>query len=90
MKFVLLWSDALIFLLVAAVCFFFWNLRKDPSIRARWSQVFQAKLGMVTFTLIALYLLIALLDSIHFRKALEPVEGQDSSQSYYATNCFFY
>ena len=56
MKPVLLWSDALIFLLVAALVLFFLRLRRDPQTRARWGQVFDSRLGMVTFTVIAAYI----------------------------------
>ena len=79
MKFVLLWSDALIFLLVISLGLFFYSLRRDPQIRERWSQVFGTRLGMVTFVVIAAYILVALLDSVHFRRALPPVEGQAST-----------
>ena len=80
---VVLWSDALIFLLVAAVVAFFWRLKRYPLNRERWRQVFDSRLGMVTFTVIAVYIAIALLDSIHFRKALEPVEGQAADTVFY-------
>ncbi len=75
MKPLILWSDALIFLLVAVLIVFFLRLRRDPQIRARWGEVFGSRLGMATFTIIAVYVLVALLDSLHFRRALEPVEG---------------
>jgi len=45
--------------------------------------VFSTRLGMVTFTLILVYVGIALLDSLHFRRALEPVAGAPSQQTYY-------
>ena len=77
MKFVLLWSDALIFFLVLALCAFFINLRKDPQTRERWSQVFGSRLGMVTFVIILTYVFIALVDSIHFRRALDAAPGQE-------------
>ena len=60
MKFVLLWSDALIFMLVVMICLFFWNLRRNPQTRERWGQVFGSRLGMVTFTVIMTYVLVAL------------------------------
>ena len=75
MKVLILWSDALIFLLVAALGLFFLQLRKNPQTRAHWSQVFSSPLGMVTFTLILVYVGVALLDSLHFRRALPPVPG---------------
>lgn len=83
MKPVLLWSDALIFLLVIALVLFFWRLRRDPQTRERWGEVFRSRLGMVTFTVIAAYVLVALLDSLHFRRALDPVEGSTGSEVHY-------
>jgi peptide/nickel transport system permease protein len=87
MKFLLLWSDALIYFLVLALCAFFVNLRKDPLTRERWSQVFGSRLGMVTFVIIMTYVLIALADSIHFRRALEATapqqEGAVAEKVYY-------
>lgn len=83
MKPVILWSDALIFLLVIALALFFWRLRQDPQTRERWGEVFRSRLGMVTFTVIAAYVLVALLDSLHFRRALDAVEGSASSEVHY-------
>ena len=83
MKFVLLWSDALIFMLVIALVAFFFNLRRDPRARDRWSQVFGSRLGMVTFVVIMAYVLVALADSLHFRRALVPEPGQDPDVVYY-------
>lgn len=83
MKPVILWSDALIFLLVIALALFFWRLRQDPQTRERWGEVFRSRLGMVTFTVIAAYVLVALLDSLHFRRALDAVEGRASSEVHY-------
>jgi len=83
MKPVLLWSDALIFLLVVTLSAFFWRLRRDPQIRERWSQVFATRLGMVTFTVILVYIGIALLDSLHFRRALPPPEGMATQEVFY-------
>jgi peptide/nickel transport system permease protein len=83
MKFLLLWSDGLIFLLVVALCLFFLNLRRDPQTRERWSQVFNTRLGMITFVIILAYVGVALADSIHFRRALEPGPGQETGTVFY-------
>jgi peptide/nickel transport system permease protein len=83
MKPILLWSDALIFLLVIALSLFFYRLRRDPQTRERWGEVFSSRLGMVTFTLIMTYVGIALLDSLHFRKALENPEGLVTDEVFY-------
>lgn len=83
MKPVLLWSDVLIFMLVIALVLFFLRIRRDPQIRERWGQVFRSRLGMVTFTVIMAYVGMALLDSLHFRQALDTVDGQENAQVYY-------
>ncbi|MEM1111811.1 MAG: ABC transporter permease [Pseudomonadota bacterium] len=80
---VVLWSDALVFLLVASLTLFFMRLRRYPLNRQRWAQVFGSRLGMLTFTVISVYVAIALLDSLHFRKALAPVPGQPADTVYY-------
>ena len=81
---VLLWTDALIFLLVAAISFFIIILRKNPQNRERWKAVFATKLGMCTFIIIMAYVSVALLDSLHFRQALPPAQGQTNDQVYYS------
>ena len=83
MKPLLLWSDALIFLLVVALTLFFLRLRQDPQTRERWGQVFSSRLGMVTFTIILVYVGVALLDSLHFRRALESPEGVVTQEVFY-------
>lgn len=83
MKFIVLWSDLLIFLLVCALSLFFYKLREDPQTRERWAQVFSARIGMVTFTIIIGYVGVALLDSIHFRKALDAPEGAVTQEVFY-------
>lgn len=83
MKPVILWSDALIFLLVLSLTLFFWRLRGDPLLRQRWRQVFATRLGMAAFTVILAYIGVALLDSLHFRSALAPPEGVISDEVFY-------
>jgi peptide/nickel transport system permease protein len=83
MKPLLLWSDVLIYLLVISLCIFFYKLRQDPQTRERWGQVFSSRLGMVTFTVIITYIGVALLDSLHFRRALDATEGVENSETYY-------
>ena len=83
MKPVILWSDALIFLLVISLALFFWRLRNDPQTRERWAEVFSSRLGMVAFTVIAAYIMVALLDSLHFRRALENPESLATEEVFY-------
>ncbi|WP_281647779.1 ABC transporter permease [Parendozoicomonas sp. Alg238-R29] len=81
---VILWTDILIWLLVISLSAFLFTLRKNPESRAQWRQVFSSKLGMVTFIIILSYIALALIDSLHFRKALSHTEGQDIETVYYS------
>lgn len=80
---VLLWSDLLIFVLVAALVMFFVHLARDRLTRQRWQPVFASPVGMGSFIVVMFYILIAVLDSIHYRQPLAAVEGgasPDTSQ----------
>lgn len=79
----ILWSDVLIFFLVGAITFFLLSLKRNLENRQCWRQVFSTRLGMSTFVIIMAYVVIALVDSIHFRKALPAVEEQ-SEQVFYS------
>jgi peptide/nickel transport system permease protein len=83
MTILVLWTDMLIYIVVAVLAIFFWTLRDDKITRKRWREVFSSRLGMVCFVVICSYISIALLDSLHFRWALAPEPGQPSDQVYY-------
>ena len=84
MKPVFLWSDYLLLILVLALGAFIVSLLKNRQNRERWSKVFQTRLGMSSFLVILAYVLLALLDSMHFRQALPPLEGQEQEKVYYS------
>ena len=73
---VVLWSDGLIFMLVLGILAMFRFVKTNPQTRANWREVFSTKIGCSTFMVIAIYLLIALLDSLHFQKPL-PITSAD-------------
>jgi len=81
---VLLWSDILIWLLVLAIAVFICSLRRVPESREQWRQVFSSRLGIATFIIILMYVAVALVDSLHFRKPLPPVPGQNPETVYYS------
>ena len=64
---VFLWTDSLIFLLVALVIVFIAYARKRPHLSRPWKQVFSSRIGMSTLIVLLIYVAIGLLDSIHFR-----------------------
>ena len=67
---VLLSTDALIFLLVAVILFFVWYIRRHEHLRAPWKKVARDRRGMVAAVVLAGFVIIGLLDSMHFRPRL--------------------
>lgn len=69
-KFVLLWSDALFFLLIAvAVAGGVWASRVEH-LRLSWRKVGASPVGMAAATLLSAFVLVAVLDSLHYRERL--------------------
>ncbi len=68
---VLLWTDALLWAMVAAIGLYAWYCARRPHLALPWRRVFQSRSAMASAVVLAAYLLVALADSIHFRPALE-------------------
>ncbi|HXF66942.1 MAG TPA: ABC transporter permease [Burkholderiales bacterium] len=73
---VVLWTDALIWLLVAAAAVFAWYVRRHPHLLAPWRRVARSASGMAAATVLALFIVVGLLDSVHFRQALPDAKGR--------------
>ena len=66
-----LYTDALLWLLVAVVAFYAWYCSRRPHLSAPWRRVFQSKAAVVSTVLVGCYVLIGLADSLHYRPRLE-------------------
>lgn len=71
---VILWTDALIYLLISVIALLVFNLRKKQHIVRPWKQISHNRTAMTTLIFLLFFLLIGLLDSIHFR----PVNNQNN------------
>ncbi len=67
---VILWSDALVFLLIAACITATLYVRKREHLLLPWRRVAQSSMAMVSLLVLSLFLLVGLLDTLHFRVAL--------------------
>ena len=77
MKIVILWTDAMIFLLLATTLASAWWIRKRPHLMLPWQRVARSGVGMVSLLVLSLFVLVGLLDSLHYRAALpEKSNGQ--------------
>lgn len=83
-KLEILWTDALVFLLVGAIVAFIVYAWSREHLRAPWREVVRKPLGMSAFIILMVYVLIGLLDSFHFRPALEQVSNSQNEIRYAA------
>lgn len=79
---VILWTDALVYLLIAAVAAFFLYARGREHLRAPWGRVLESRTALISLVVLAAYLAVALLDSVHFRPALDNRGGQTAEIHY--------
>ena len=68
---VLLWSDLLIWLLVLAGIVLGALSSRNPPLRAAWRRVGRSRPGMAAATVLLAFVLIGLLDSMHYRPRIE-------------------
>ncbi len=73
---VVLWSDVLVWLLVLASLVGGFAIRRSPPLLAAWRRVGASKAGMASATVLLVFVLIGLLDSLHYRVALEGKPGE--------------
>jgi len=79
---VFLWTDVLIFLLTVVVVMFVFYARSKPHIRAPWARVFSGKVAVASVVVLLAFVLVGLLDSVHFRLPL--AANGDSEEIHYA------
>jgi peptide/nickel transport system permease protein len=73
---VILWTDALVFLLVVLIVSFALYARRYEHLRAPWREVVRSRIAVASLVVLAIYTLTGLLDSMHYRKALPAQDGQ--------------
>ncbi len=64
---IILWTDALIYLLIVVILALGWYLRGKEHIQRPLSKIGRSKIGMVSLVILLFFVLIGLLDSIHFK-----------------------
>ena len=84
-KIVLLWTDAAMWLLVAALGLYIWTVLRKPSLSASWRKVFADAPALASSVILLLCLVITLLDSVHYRAQLPPAAGAAAGSVAYDT-----
>ena len=70
MTYVFLWTDVLIYLLLAAIAFYIARARRKPHLAAPWRKVARRPAAMASSVTLLFFVIIGVLDSVHFREAL--------------------
>jgi peptide/nickel transport system permease protein len=81
---VILWTDSLVFLLALVVVVFIFYARSKPHIRGPWQRVFRGRIAASSAVVLLAFVLIGLLDSLHFRMPLE--SNGNSSEVHYSVD----
>ena len=76
---VLLWTDALVFFLVAMIVAYAIYAYFREHLAAPWRRVAQSASGMSALVVLAAFIAVGLLDSLHFRPALEGRDAQGNT-----------
>ena len=78
-RFVLLWTDGVLYALLIALVAYVWHVRRDPNLRATWTKAFTDAPSTCSALVLAVFLVVTLLDSVHFRPALPRAAGTPAS-----------
>jgi peptide/nickel transport system permease protein len=73
---VFLWSDLLVWLLLAAAAGLALLIARSPPLRAAWRRVGSNRIGMASATVLLVFIAIGVLDSLHYRVALDGKPGE--------------
>lgn len=86
-KFVLLWTDAVLWAMVALLVWYAWRVKVNPNLRANWFKVVRDPAALCAGIVLVLFALVTLLDSVHFRRALVPAAGAPAgTPTFYSSN----
>jgi peptide/nickel transport system permease protein len=85
-----LWTDLLIWLLVGVILLSVSYTRRRPHLLEPWRRVARSRMAMGSLVVLLLYVVVGLLDSVHYRPALAPSEvtqeyqGEGQQEIHYA------
>ena len=76
---VLLWTDMLVFLLVACGVGAGFYVSRREYLLASWRRVGESRAGMASLTVLLVFVAVGLLDSLHYRPRLEAADGRPAN-----------
>ncbi len=82
---VVLWTDVALWLLFAAIGAYAWRVLRDATLRISWHKVMRDPAALCSALVLALFVLVTMADSVHFRRVLDASAGQAADRTYYST-----
>lgn len=83
MKLVFLWTDLVVFTVIAATVFYAFKVARTPHLSATWRKAFASPSGAAAATILSFFVLVGVIDSFHYRLK---VEGGNGSQVMYGND----
>jgi peptide/nickel transport system ATP-binding protein len=80
-KIIFLWTDIALFALLFAVLGYAWQVSRSPALRATWGRVARNTPAMCSAVVLLVFVVIGLLDSLHYQPRLPPVADASSVAS---------
>jgi peptide/nickel transport system permease protein len=74
-KFVFLGTDLVLYAMVLTLAWYVWRIVINPNLRATWEKVVRDPVALSASLVLAVFALVMLVDSVHFRVALPPPQG---------------
>ncbi len=82
-KFVLLWTDAAVWLLLLVLVAYAVSVVRSPELAAKWGRVFRNAPALASSLILIICLGVTLLDSVHYRSLLPAAAGvKDAATAY--------
>ena len=75
-KFVLLPTDIVIVVLLAALTFYLIHVARSEELKARWRYVVSSGASLCSLSLLCFFLLLSVVDSVHFRPVIDVQAGR--------------
>lgn len=82
-QFTVLWTDVFVWLLLAAMALYAFRVARQRTLRATWLQVAYSAPALSAAVVLVCFVLVALLDSVHYRPVL-PTTSSTSKQAMYS------
>jgi peptide/nickel transport system permease protein len=74
-KWVVLWTDALLYLFVCGGLWLGFRSRHKLDVRLAWAHIFRQRLAVITLVVLSTFGLVAALDSVHFQRFISSRAG---------------